>query len=142
MKNINLLVASILLMVGSSVANANVITGSIDSVTRFETEVDYWTFSLTDTRSVKIDVFARGFKGSRLNSQIYLFESDVTGDFIASNNNCRGRRCGSEDDSTSRKDSYLSLELLAGDYTLAISNSRLTRAEARSGSKCRQATWW
>ncbi|MBF7074275.1 DVUA0089 family protein [Glaciecola sp. MH2013] len=118
-----------LLLVGASFANASVIlTGSIDT----GSEVDYVSFSMTSDSFLEINVLARGFNGSRLDSYIYLYRPDVSGALVGRNDDSRSGNWNA-DGSTSGLDSYLNIFLTAGNYTLAIGDFFLSDTDARDG---------
>jgi hypothetical protein len=117
------------LLAGASLANASVIvTGSIDT----GSEVDYVSFSMASAGSLEINVFARGFNGSQLDSYLYLYQPDVSGALVARNDDFYSTAAYA-DGSTSSLDSYMNLVLAAGNYTLAIGDYFLSDADARDG---------
>ncbi|OUR92772.1 hypothetical protein A9Q81_15735 [Gammaproteobacteria bacterium 42_54_T18] len=118
------------LLTCSSLANAGVITttGTIDA----HSDVDYFSFTMDSASSLEINVLAYGYNGTYLDPYIYLYQPDVNGLFVAANDDSLNGNW-SADGSTSSLDSYLSLNLAAGDYTLAIGDFYLSDADARDG---------
>ena len=124
------LLAGLLLIGASANSNAAVMVGTGDIST--STEVDYWSITMDTASNLIIDVFARGFNGTNLDSYIYLYQPDVTGSFVASNDDWNYAEAFT-DGTTHRYDSYLDVALNAGTYTLAIGAFSLSDANARDG---------
>ncbi len=118
------------LLTGSSLVNAGVITetGTIDT----STDVDYFSFTMDSASTVTIDVWAKGYNGSNLDSYIYLYQPDVNGAYVTSNDD-DWNAAAMTDGTTHGFDSYISHYLAAGDYTLAIGAFFLSDANARDG---------
>jgi hypothetical protein len=120
---------AVVLLASASLANATaIVTGSIDT----GSEVDYVSFTMSSDNFLEINVFARGFNNSSLDSYIYLYSPNVTGSLVASNDDS-GSGNWNADGSTSGLDSYLNIFLSAGNYTLAIGDYFLSDTDARDG---------
>lgn len=120
----------------SGFANAGLITfdGSIDD----GTEVDHWSFSVTNSGTFIFDVLAResgndffsnGVDNDQLDSYIYLFVNDANGALIGKNDD--GER--GSDGSVHGHDSFMTVNLAIGTYLFAIGDYSLSESEARNG---------
>jgi hypothetical protein len=119
-------------------ANADVIEGSIDD----DSQIDYYLFASTGGEAV-FNVFAGTSApyGSWLDSWIYLVADDgspigsLTGALLAENDDCNA--CDPEalsDGSIVSQDSFLRLNLAAGNYVLGIGSWSLSEADVRAGT--------
>ena len=126
------LLAGMLLLGASATSNAAVIVGTGEISTG--SEVDYWTITMDTASNLVIDVLAQGFGGTYLDSYIYLYNPDVTGSLVASNDDySTSILTGGADGSYHSFDSYMDVSLSAGIYTLAIGDYYLSDADARDG---------
>ena len=124
----------------SSWTNQAVVSGTIYETEGQEgpgTTVDSWTFVVNTAGTVNIDVLARenatDLNGdgeiTSLDSQIYVFDSE--GNLVATNDDASVLY--GADGSVSSLDSYLSLHLEPGEYTIKIGDFELTEQNARDG---------
>lgn len=141
-KIIKLTLISSFLAYYSSTISAASITGHISDAS----EVDYINFSVNSTTDLTIDIlafenrlaagndfFGNGIGNDLLNSEIYLFETDLFGALIGHNDDSGGE--GSSDGSRFRADSFLALtSLTTGNYILAIGDQSLSETDARNGT--------
>lgn len=141
-------IASTALLFGTAANAAVVVQGEIQTIPGTTsnnggeaTEVDYWGFSVNSTGAVTIDVLSwlwdrdSDGTGHFIDSSIHLFTDDGSldaGDIVASNDDDHIN--GFSDGTTSiGADSYLGLNLAAGDYLLAIGDFSLSIASAVAG---------
>lgn len=85
--------------------------------------VDHWSFSVTDTGTVEIDTLSWGIGDTWLDTYLRLFRDDGDDNPLGLDRN----------DSISTLDSFLSVELDAGDYIIAIGGFFLSSEEAVEG---------
>jgi len=136
--NIKMLKAAVagLVLSVSGFANAGLITldGSIDD----HTEVDHWSFFVTQSGTFTFDVLAResgndfftnGVGNDELDSYIYLFTNDANGALKGSDDD--GGR--GSDGSVHSYDSFMTVDLTIGKYLFAIGDHYLSESEARVG---------
>ena len=112
---------------GAQSTSQNVVSGQIVS-DESNSSVDHWKIAHTGG-DLKIDVFADGFNGSTLDSEMRLFrvESDGSLTQVAANDD----GASGYDGSTSGRDSFLLEEnLAAGTYVLSIGSYPLSSSEA------------
>lgn len=143
--NIKMLKAAVagLVLSVSGFANAGLISfdGSIDD----GTEVDHWSFSVTNSGTFIFDVlanedgndfFANGVDNDQLDSYIYLFANNASGTLIDSDDD---GGLGS-DGSVSGLDSFMTVDLTIGTYLFAIGDYNLSESEARNGLNVNSST--
>ncbi|MEM9480563.1 MAG: DVUA0089 family protein [Verrucomicrobiota bacterium] len=125
----------------------NTTTGTISNINTGGTTIDYLIMSLDQTTTYTFDLLSRDVLSgdaaggvSKLDTEIFLFEFDAAGDqgllgaLVGDNDDASPfPTVGAADGSTASQDSYLSLNLVPGDYVLAISDFAFNEAEARAG---------
>lgn len=130
MKLIKNILAALLLIGASFSSNAIVMTAN-DSID-LSSDVDYWTISMASDSNLVIDILAQGLNDTYLDSYIYLYQPDVSGSYVASNDDYFDA-IAYTDGTTYGFDSYMDVALNAGTYTLAIGAYSLNDANARDG---------
>ncbi len=118
-------------LTGSAGETETVVSGRIRN-SDDRSSIDHWEITHAGGDLV-VDVYANGFDGSSLNSQIWLFRVERDGSLTQVSSNDDG--AAGQDGSRSSTDSYISESgLNAGTYILAIGSYPMSEAAATSTS--------
>ena len=109
--------------------------------------VDYWEFNLDQTEAIEVNLLSDLVFSEAIDPFIYLFEgtSQSLGHVVSISDDSEAARAfidgsveagivsATGDPITRTRDSYLSISLASGDYTVAVSRFDFTEADARDG---------